>query len=89
MPAFYLTLVCLVLFVVALAITLLVNVPIDNQIKEWTIQTMPADWEAIRDRWKLYHTIRTFSSLIGLGLILIVLLSSSNTNNHKTETVRR
>src|SRR5262245_40191630 len=34
-PAFYLTLGGLALFIVALAMTLLVNVPIDNQIQQW------------------------------------------------------
>ncbi len=68
--AFYLTLVGLALFVVALAITLLVNVPIDYQIMEWTAQTLPSDWEAIRDRWESYHVLRTFVSLGGLALIL-------------------
>src|SRR5215217_7841052 len=50
-PAFYLTLCGLVLFVVALVITLVVNVPIDNQIKQWMVETLPTNWEAIRDRW--------------------------------------
>jgi hypothetical protein len=68
--AFYLTLCGLALFVVATAITLLVNVPIDNQIKQWTVQTLPSDWETIRDRWELYHTIRTFVSLSSLAFIL-------------------
>jgi hypothetical protein len=70
MLAFYLTLGGLALFVVALAITLMVNVPIDNQIKQWTVQTLPPDWETIRDRWEFYHTFRTFISLSGLALIV-------------------
>jgi uncharacterized membrane protein len=70
MLAFYLTLGGLVLFVVALVITLVVNVPIDNQIKQWTVQTLPPNWKAIRDRWEFYHAVRTFVSLSGLGLIV-------------------
>jgi len=70
MLAFYLTLGGLVLFVVAVAITLVVNVPIDNQIKQWTVQTLPPNWEAIRDRWEFYHAVRTFVSLGGLALIV-------------------
>jgi uncharacterized membrane protein len=70
MPAFYLTLCGLALFVVATAITLIVNVPIDNQIKQWTVQTLPSDWTTIRDRWEFYHTIRTFVSLSSLALIV-------------------
>jgi len=70
MKAFYLTLIGLLFFIIALLVTLLVNVPIDNQIKQWTVSTLPSDWEVIRDRWQLYHTIRTFVSLIGLGFVL-------------------
>jgi len=70
MSAFYLTLCGLALFVIALVITLVVNVPIDNQIKQWTVQTLPPNWEAIRDRWEFYHVVRTFVSLSGLALIV-------------------
>jgi hypothetical protein len=57
----------LLLFVVALVGTLTVNVPIDRQINEWTLATLPSDWMQIRDRWELWHTVRTFVSVIGLA----------------------
>ena len=69
-PAFYLTLYGLLLFVAALLVTLLVNVPIDNQLRQWTVSTLPSNSEEIRDRWQFYHSIRTFASLGGLALIL-------------------
>lgn len=58
------------LLVVALVITLSVNVPIDYAINEWTVDTLPADWRSIRDRWETYHAARTFISMIGFGLAL-------------------
>jgi uncharacterized membrane protein len=67
---FYLTLCGVVLFVAALVITLLVNVPIDNQLIQWDPSRLPPDWEEIRDRWELFHALRTFSSLGGLALVL-------------------
>src|SRR5262245_175303 len=69
-PAFYLTLGGVLLFVAALLVTLLVNVPIDNQIKQWEVSTLPSNWEDIRDRWQFYHTVRTFAALGGLALVL-------------------
>src|SRR5215211_6223256 len=48
---FFLVLTGLLLFVVALAGTLAVNVPIDREINEWTLATLPADWMQVRDRW--------------------------------------
>src|SRR5262245_65121718 len=64
---FFLALTSFVLMIAALAITLAVNVPIDNDISQWTPSSLPADWTATRDRWEAYHTIRTFASLAALG----------------------
>ena len=58
------------LLVVALAITLSVNVPIDYAINEWTLDTLPTDWRNIRNRWETYHAARTFISMTGFGLAL-------------------
>src|SRR5262249_27605699 len=55
--------VSFVLLLLAMAITLLVNVPIDRQIQSWTTATLPSDWKAIRDRWEFYHGLRTVVSL--------------------------
>jgi len=65
--AFSLAMAGLVLMVAALIVTLAVNVPIDYQINEWTVNSLPADWMAIRDRWEFFHTIRTFASIGALG----------------------
>jgi hypothetical protein len=70
MQDFSLVLLGLLLFVLALIGTLTVNVPIDRQINGWTLETLPADWMQIRDRWELWHTIRTFASVFGLASVL-------------------
>jgi uncharacterized membrane protein len=67
---FYPTLAGFSFFVAALTITLVVEVPIDNQIKQWTVSSLPADWKQIRDRWELFHEIRTFASVGGLALLV-------------------
>src|SRR5262249_32256024 len=66
-----------VLLVVAMIITLTVNVPIDRQIQSWTTTTLPADWSTIRDRWELYHGLRTFVSLVALAALFAGTLSST------------
>jgi hypothetical protein len=68
--AFYGTLAAGFLMVVALVITLAVNVPIDNQIKTWTVQTLPADWAGIRDHWEAFHALRTAVSLAGFAALV-------------------
>jgi uncharacterized membrane protein len=66
-----------VLLLVAMIVTLIVNVPIDRQIQSWTTTTLPADWSAIRDRWELYHGLRTLVSLTALACLFASTLSST------------
>lgn len=69
--ALYPTLIGFALFIIALAVTLIVEVPIDNQIEAWTVTSLPADWQQLRDRWELFHMIRTWVSVIGLALLIL------------------
>lgn len=71
---FYWLLSTLILFIAALAITLFIEVPIDNQIRNWTPDSLPADWQVIRDRWQFYHTDRTFISLAGMACYLMAVI---------------
>jgi len=73
---FVLTLVSFALAITALMITLLVEVPIDNQIKMWTVNSLPDDWRQIRDRWESFHLLRTSASVGGLALMLAAALFS-------------
>jgi uncharacterized membrane protein len=73
---FYFNLAAFVFIVISLLITLLIEVPIDNQIKVWTAATVPTDWESIRERWDFFHTIRTFTSLTSFGCFAISNYSS-------------
>ena len=59
----WLALVGLLLMIAVMAITLIVEVPIDNLIANWTEATLPSDWKEIRARWAAFHTLRTFLSL--------------------------
>jgi uncharacterized membrane protein len=70
----YLLLVGTALLVVALIITLSVNVPIDDAIAGWTVDTLPSDWTTIRNRWEVYHAARTLISLAGFGSALAAVI---------------
>jgi Anthrone oxygenase len=74
--AFALALAGFALMVFALVVTLAVEVPIDNQIKVWTVSTLPANWEALRDRWEFYHALRTFMSIGALVSVTASTLSN-------------
>lgn len=62
--------ISLALIITTLLITLIVEVPIDNQIKKWTVSTLPPDWRLLRSKWQLFHTIRTFTSIGSFILLL-------------------
>lgn len=69
---FYLNAGALLLIIMTLFITLIVEVPIDNQIKTWNTDTLPENWNVLRHRWQVFHTLRTF---ICIGSFLLLLAS--------------
>jgi uncharacterized membrane protein len=68
--SFYLYSAAFVLMVVSLIITVAVEVPIDNQIKTWTADNIPADWQILRQRWNVFHTTRTFTSMASVAFFI-------------------
>jgi uncharacterized membrane protein len=67
---FYLTLTGFTLFMVALLVTILVEVPIVKQIVTWTVASLPGNWRQLRDRWGTFHLIRVAAGAGGLVLLL-------------------
>ena len=64
---FYSSILAIALLVSALLITLLIEVPINNQIIEWTPSTVPSNWEAIRNRWQFFNIFRVVTALASFG----------------------
>ena len=77
---FFLSVAACLLIIVALLITLLVEVPIDNQIKTWTAESIPSDWGAIRERWQWFHAARTFASLASFGSLAVAIIFPKSKN---------
>ena len=53
---------------VVLAITMTVNVPINNQVASWKVGAAPVTWTRVRDRWLTFHWART-----AIGIVSFVL----------------
>jgi hypothetical protein len=68
---FYLTLAGTALFIVALLVSVLIELPIVNRFGTWTALTLPDDWQRLRDRWGSFHVVRIAASLTGLVLLLV------------------
>ncbi|MEV6945664.1 anthrone oxygenase family protein [Streptomyces sp. NPDC051172] len=57
----------LALLLLALAVSLAVNGPINVEQMSWSPQNPPADWARIRDRWQIAHGVRTAAIVVALG----------------------
>ena len=68
---FYLTLAGFALFIVALLVTVFVEVPIVKQIEKWTVSTIPENWQKLRDRWGTFHVVRVVAAVAGFALLVI------------------
>jgi uncharacterized membrane protein len=58
---------------IVLAITMVCNVPINNQVSDWTAGGAPPTWNIVRDRWLKFHFIRTVAGVIAFGCVLLAL----------------
>jgi uncharacterized membrane protein len=63
---FCFTLAGLVLFLLALVVTVAIEVPLVKQIITWTETTLPEDWQQLRDRWGKFHGVRVLAGITGL-----------------------
>jgi uncharacterized membrane protein len=71
---FYLSAAALLLFLVALLVTVLIEVPIVQQIVTWTPSTLPENWQQLRDRWMRFHVIRVVAGIASLIFLLVAAL---------------
>jgi uncharacterized membrane protein len=70
---FYLNAAAFCLFVVALAVTVFIEVPIVEEIVKWTVATLPGNWQELRDRWSRFHVIRVVA---GLGSVVLLVVAA-------------
>lgn len=67
--AFALTAAGLVGQVASLAVTARYELPINARVLGWSPTDPPQGWQAARDRWDRFHTIRTTTSVAGLACL--------------------
>jgi hypothetical protein len=63
-------LVAIALLVVVFATTFAINLPINGDQASWSVQSPPADWADVRDRWQVAHLIRTLAALLAFGTLI-------------------
>jgi uncharacterized membrane protein len=72
---FYFNLFAIAFILVTLLITIIVEVPINDQVITWTTSTAPSDWKEILDRWLYFNKIRTAAALISFALFTAAILT--------------
>ena len=66
----WLALASTVLFALISVYSVLLPVPINNQVARWQPDSLPANWRDLRRRWDLLHAIRV--AFLVIALILLV-----------------
>jgi uncharacterized membrane protein len=70
---FYLNAAAFGLFIIALAVTVFIEVPIVEEIVKWKVSTLPGNWQELRDRWMRFHVIRVVA---GLGSVVLLVIAA-------------
>jgi uncharacterized membrane protein len=68
---FNLTAAALLFFLIALLVTVVIEVPIVQQIVTWTPSTLPENWQKLRDRWMSFHVLRVIAGIASLIFLLV------------------
>ena len=68
---FYLNAIAFALFIIALLVTVVVEVPIVEEIVTWTASSLPENWQRVRDRWLEFHIIRVIAGITSVVLLVV------------------
>jgi uncharacterized membrane protein len=70
-PSVYFLEMALPLLAASILITVMINVPINDQIMRWDAGAPSADWMRLRDKWWAWHTRRAVALLLGFILVIL------------------
>ena len=76
----YLLLAAVGCIIATAIITFAVNQPINSELMTWSIDTPPANWMELRDRWWSGHVARTLTAIAGLVFALLGVVGSSRSS---------
>jgi len=79
--AFMWTLIASVCLVAALTLWFMVVNPVNLLVNNWTIASLPDNWQQARNRWEYGHTIHAVLFAIALVASILAVLSDTTTSN--------
>lgn len=59
----------------ALVVWQLHNGPANEAVDAWRVDSLPANWRIYRDRWEYAHAARAGLYILGLGVLILAVLS--------------
>jgi uncharacterized membrane protein len=69
--------VAALLMIVALVVTVRVEVPMNRAIERWNLDAIPANWADVRDHWLRFHLVRTLCGLAAFPFALAGLMKAA------------
>jgi uncharacterized membrane protein len=76
---FYLLIAATICIAAVALITRFGNIPINNQILKWTIDSPPSNWAELAQTWWRLQTLRTVLAIGALALLISVALAHRST----------
>jgi uncharacterized membrane protein len=59
------------LLVLAMAVTVVVHLPLNKRFTAWTVDAMPPDWSDDRRRWRVWNWGRTATVLLAFAALVL------------------
>ena len=78
-PNFYLLIAASICIVAVALITRFGNIPINNQILTWSINSPPANWAELAQKWWQLQTLRTALAIGALAFLISAALAPRRT----------
>jgi uncharacterized membrane protein len=77
-----------VLLAVVFVASLAVNLPINGDQADWSVQAPPPDWAGVRDNWQLAHVVRTVAAVLAFcSLTAAITRTARRTTGAATDSV--
>ena len=70
-PGFYLLVAGTGSVLAVALITVFGNIPLNNQIKTWSISAPPPRWVEVSAQWWQFQTVRTIAAVCGMALLIV------------------
>jgi hypothetical protein len=78
-----LVLAAVALLVLVFATSLAINLPINGDQANWSVQSPPTDWASVRDRWQLAHLARTILAILAFASLTAATLTHRAPTKHR------